>query len=76
MSLMPSSSSQVVVSHVSQHSETTPNINLIRPYPKGISFLPLRQALSGGVKEREGNVFFVFAAIMGVASLYISRLRQ
>jgi MFS transporter, SP family, solute carrier family 2 (facilitated glucose transporter), member 3 len=40
----------------------------------GLGFLPLKNALSGGARDGQGNVFFVFAGLTAFFLLVLSRL--
>ena len=40
----------------------------------GLVFLPLRTALSGGDSDREGYVFYLFAAVLAGFSIMLSRV--
>ena len=42
----------------------------------GLSFLPLRNFLSGGEAEREGRVFYLFGSLLLVSYLVLYRLYE
>ncbi|KZV67967.1 general substrate transporter [Peniophora sp. CONT] len=58
---------------VSALSSTALSLNWVANFFVGLAFLPLRNLLSGGNSDKEGLVFFVFAAILTVSAAVLHR---
>ncbi|VDB86977.1 unnamed protein product [Peniophora sp. CBMAI 1063] len=58
---------------VSALSSTALSLNWVANFFVGLAFLPLRNLLSGGNPDKEGLVFFVFAAFLTVSAAVLYR---
>lgn len=46
-------------------------LNWVLNFAMGVAFLPIQQALSGGVESKEGNVFFILSVTCAIAAFAI-----